>query len=139
VAAYWRKHYDIVEYLNTNWKTIAADLQGKIHFVVRADDTFDLDGAAHSLESALNKLNGEPHFTSLQGDLTSASIWETMIVGHSSTKSQQRCTRSPVLRYALTVRIAALSRCRAFRDRPRASSPRAAVAHSTPTPANDAN
>ena len=67
VAAYWRGHYDIVEYLNANWKTIGADLRGKIHLVVGTDDTFYLDGAAHSLETALNRLDGEPHFTFLPG------------------------------------------------------------------------
>jgi len=67
VAAYWRSHYDIVEYLNTNWKTIGADLRGKIHLTVGTDDTFYLDGAAHSLESALKRLDGDPHFTFLPG------------------------------------------------------------------------
>jgi hypothetical protein len=67
VAAYWRSHFDIVEYLNTNWKALATDLRGKIHLVVGTDDTFYLDGAAHSLESALNRLKGDPHFTFLPG------------------------------------------------------------------------
>ena len=67
VANYWRSHYDIVEYLNTNWKTVGKDLRGKIHLVVGTDDTFYLDGAAHSLESALNRLGGDPHFTFLPG------------------------------------------------------------------------
>lgn len=65
VASYWRSHYDIVEYLNNNWKSIGADLKGKIHLVVGTDDTFYLDGAAHSLESTLSRLGGEPHFTFL--------------------------------------------------------------------------
>ena len=67
VASYWRTHYDIVEYLNNNWNSIGPDLRGKIHLVVGTDDTFYLDGAAHSLESALNKLGGQPHFTFLPG------------------------------------------------------------------------
>jgi len=67
VAAYWRRHFDIVEYLNTNWETIAADLRGKIHLLVGTDDTFYLDGAAHSLESTLNRLDGDPHFAFLPG------------------------------------------------------------------------
>jgi S-formylglutathione hydrolase FrmB len=67
VASYWRTHYDIVEYLNNNWNSIGPDLRGKIHLVVGTDDTFYLDGAAHSLESALNRLGGQPHFTFLPG------------------------------------------------------------------------
>jgi S-formylglutathione hydrolase FrmB len=65
VAAYWHSHYDIAEYLNGNWKTIGTDLRGKIHLVVGTDDTFYLDGAAHSLESTLKRLGGDPHFTFL--------------------------------------------------------------------------
>jgi S-formylglutathione hydrolase FrmB len=67
VAPYWRSHYDVVEYLSNNWNLIGPDLRGKIHLVVGTDDTFYLDGAAHSLESALNRLGGEPHFTFLPG------------------------------------------------------------------------
>jgi hypothetical protein len=67
IAAYWRKHYDIVEYLNDNWKSIGPDLRGKVHLIVGTDDTFYLDGAAHSLEATLNRLGGEPHFTFVPG------------------------------------------------------------------------
>jgi hypothetical protein len=67
VASYWRAHYDIVDYLNKNWNTLGADLRGKVHLVVGTDDTFYLDGAAHSLESTLNRLGGDPHFTFLPG------------------------------------------------------------------------
>jgi S-formylglutathione hydrolase FrmB len=67
VASYWRTHYDIVEYLTNSWNSIGPDLRGKIHLVVGTDDTFYLDGAAHSLESALNRLGGQPHFTFLPG------------------------------------------------------------------------
>ena len=67
VAAYWRSHYDIVQYLNTNWKEIGTELQGKIHLVVGTDDTFYLDGAAHSLQAALNKLGARSEFTFLPG------------------------------------------------------------------------
>jgi len=67
VAAYWRSHYDIAEYLNANWSALAPDLRGKIHLVVGGDDTFYLDGAAHSLEATLSRLGGDPHFTFLPG------------------------------------------------------------------------
>lgn len=67
VAAYWREHYDIVEYLNKNWKSVGPELRGKYHLAVGTDDTFYLDGAAHSLEATLNRLGGEPHFTFVPG------------------------------------------------------------------------
>jgi S-formylglutathione hydrolase FrmB len=67
VADYWRAHYDIVQRLNTGWKTIGPDLQGKIHLIVGTDDTFYLDGAAHSLQSTLDRLGGHAQFTFLPG------------------------------------------------------------------------
>jgi hypothetical protein len=53
--------------LDRNWQSIGADLRGKIHLTVGTDDTFYLDGAAHSLESLLTRLGGDPHFTFLPG------------------------------------------------------------------------
>jgi hypothetical protein len=67
VANYWREHYDIVERLKTNWNTIGLDLKGKIHLFVGTDDTFYLDGAAHSLQATLDQLGGEAQFTFLPG------------------------------------------------------------------------
>jgi hypothetical protein len=67
VAAYWRSHYDIVQRLNSDWSTIGPDLRGKIHLIVGTDDTFYLDGAAHSLQSTLDHLGGDGHFTFLPG------------------------------------------------------------------------
>ena len=77
VADYWRSNYDIVEYLNTNWKSVGHNLRGKIHLVVGTDDTFYLDGAAHSLESTLTRLGGDPHFTFLPG----RSHFDVYVVG----------------------------------------------------------
>jgi hypothetical protein len=77
VAAYWSSHYDIVQRLNTEWKSIGPDVRGKIHLVVGTDDTFYLDGAAHSLEAALSRLGGEPHFTFLPG----RSHFDVYVVG----------------------------------------------------------
>ncbi|WP_263350559.1 alpha/beta hydrolase [Acidicapsa acidisoli] len=67
VATYWREHYDIVERLKNNWNTIGPDLKGRIHLFVGTDDTFYLDGAAHSLQSTLDQLGGDAHFTFLPG------------------------------------------------------------------------
>jgi S-formylglutathione hydrolase FrmB len=67
VADYWRTHYDIVQYLERNWKTKGVYLEGKIHLTVGTDDTFYLDGAAHSLQSTLDQLGGKSEFTFLPG------------------------------------------------------------------------
>ncbi len=66
VAAYWR-NYDIVQRLNSNWKSIGPDVKGKIHLFVGTDDTFYLDGAAHSLQATLDRLGGDGQFTFLPG------------------------------------------------------------------------
>jgi S-formylglutathione hydrolase FrmB len=67
VAGYWREHYDIVERLKSNWNAIGPDLKGKIHLYVGTDDTFYLDGAAHSLQSTLDPLGAEAQFHFLPG------------------------------------------------------------------------
>ncbi len=67
VAAYWRAHYDIDEYLKGNWPRISADLKGKVHLFVGTDDTFYLDGAARRLQATLEQMGGEPHFTFVEG------------------------------------------------------------------------
>jgi hypothetical protein len=63
VVAYWRNHYDISHNIEANWKTLKPDLQGKIHLFVGTDDTFYLDGAAHRLQSLLERLDGQSRFT----------------------------------------------------------------------------
>jgi Putative esterase len=63
VIAYWRDHYDISHNLETNWQALKPDLRGKIHLFVGTDDTFYLDGAAHRLQSLLQRLDGEGRFT----------------------------------------------------------------------------
>jgi hypothetical protein len=63
VVAYWRDHYDISHNIEKNWQTLKPDLRGKIHLFVGTDDTFYLDGAAHQLQSLLQRLDGDGHFT----------------------------------------------------------------------------
>jgi pimeloyl-ACP methyl ester carboxylesterase len=67
VAEYWRSHYDICQRLNTEWSKIGMDLKGKIHLFVGTEDTFYLDGAARSLQSTLDRLGGDGHFTFVPG------------------------------------------------------------------------
>jgi hypothetical protein len=67
VAGYWGSHYDIVRRIEENWRTLGPDLQGKIHLWVGTDDTFYLDGAAHSLQSTLQRHGIRSQFTFLPG------------------------------------------------------------------------
>jgi hypothetical protein len=67
VIKYWGDHYDIARRIEANWTMLAPDLRGKIHLFVGTDDTFYLDGAAHRLQSLLDRLNGQAHFTFIPG------------------------------------------------------------------------
>jgi S-formylglutathione hydrolase FrmB len=67
VIKYWGDHYDIAHRVETNWTVLAPDLRGKIHLFVGTDDTFYLDGAAHRLQSLLDRLNGQAQFTFIPG------------------------------------------------------------------------
>ena len=67
VIAYWGEHYDIAHRIETNWTMLEPDLRGKIHLFVGTDDTFYLDGAAHRLQSLLDRLHGQAHFTFIPG------------------------------------------------------------------------
>ncbi len=67
VVAYWGEHYDIAHRIETHWTALAPDLRGKIHLFVGTDDTFYLDGAAHRLQSLLDRLHGHAQFEFLPG------------------------------------------------------------------------
>jgi S-formylglutathione hydrolase FrmB len=63
VAAYWRDHYDIAHIVTRDWKTLKPDLDGKIHLYVGTADTFYLDGPAHLLKAAFDKLGAHEQIT----------------------------------------------------------------------------
>jgi S-formylglutathione hydrolase FrmB len=67
VVAYWRDHYDIAHRIAANWRTLKADLDGKIHVAVGTQDTFYLDGAAHRLQAVLDGLGAKSRFDFLPG------------------------------------------------------------------------
>jgi enterochelin esterase-like enzyme len=43
VAAYWKEHYDLVEYLRKNWKNVGPRLAGKLHITAGVADAFYLE------------------------------------------------------------------------------------------------
>jgi len=67
VVAYWRDHYDIAHVISTNWRTLKPDLDGKIHLVVGAADSFYLDGSAHRLQAVLDGLGAKSRFEFIPG------------------------------------------------------------------------
>lgn len=67
VIAYWKEHSDVAEYLRRHWSDLKASLDGKIHLIVGAADTFYLDGAAHRLEATLKELGAKTDFRYIEG------------------------------------------------------------------------
>lgn len=73
VAEYWKEHFDLRHYLETNWRTVGPKLAGKIHVYVGDMDSYYLNNAVRYLENFLNKVenprsdalieygDGEPH------------------------------------------------------------------------------
>ena len=56
VAAYFKAHdYDLRDYLERNWTTLAPTLAGQLHVVVGDMDTFYLDLAVYRLEDFLKR------------------------------------------------------------------------------------
>jgi hypothetical protein len=67
VVAYWGENYDIAHRVRTHWPLLKAALTGKIHVIVGDADTFFLDGAAHRLQTVLDGLGAQAHFSYLPG------------------------------------------------------------------------
>lgn len=66
VAKAWEK-YDISRYLQTNWKTLAPKLKGKIHIIVGTADTFHLNEAVSLLDAELKKLGSDAKIEYIEG------------------------------------------------------------------------
>ncbi|MEO7107136.1 MAG: alpha/beta hydrolase-fold protein [Rhodoferax sp.] len=66
VVAYWREHYDIGYQVQTHWKNVRPDLDGKVHLVVGTADTFYLDGAAMRLKDVFERLGAKADFRFLK-------------------------------------------------------------------------
>src|SRR5690606_35570675 len=67
VAAYWRENYDISHRIVTRWDTLAPDLDGKGHLIVRTPDTLYLDGAARKPQQAMESVGAKTDFRFLPG------------------------------------------------------------------------
>lgn len=62
----WEK-YDIARYLQTNWKTLAPKLKGKLHIIVGTADTFHLDEGVRLLDAELKKLGSDAKIEYIEG------------------------------------------------------------------------
>ncbi len=61
VAAYWRDHWDLTEYLKRNWKTIGEKLRGKLHVYVGLSDNYFLNDAVYRIQEALEGFRDPAH------------------------------------------------------------------------------
>jgi len=61
VAAYYREHWDLNEYLKKHWNEVGHKLSRKIHIWVGDMDTYYLNDAVHQLENFLNTTTDPPY------------------------------------------------------------------------------
>ena len=53
VAAYWKEHFDLTDYLRRNWPVLGPKLQGKLHIAVGDADSYYLEQGVYLLEDFL--------------------------------------------------------------------------------------
>lgn len=61
VAEYWRRNYDLLEYLKRNWSWLGPKLVGKIHIYMGDMDTYRLEQAVYQMEAWM-KTTENPHY-----------------------------------------------------------------------------
>ncbi len=52
-ADYWRENFDLHHHLRTNWETLSAKLDGKLHIAVGDMDSYYLDNAVYLMDEYL--------------------------------------------------------------------------------------
>ncbi|GAB3905670.1 hypothetical protein GCM10028803_36870 [Larkinella knui] len=55
VAAYWKEHYDLRQYLEKNWATVGPKLVGKLNIIVGRMDDFFLNFGVYKVDEFLSK------------------------------------------------------------------------------------
>jgi hypothetical protein len=65
VIAYWREHWDLLEYLKSNWSTVGPQLKDNLYFFAGDADTYFLNNSTMALEAWLKTATSprsEAHF-----------------------------------------------------------------------------
>jgi S-formylglutathione hydrolase FrmB len=75
VVAYWRDHYDLAHVAKSTWPEQGRYLKGKIHLIVGTADTFYLNESARLLQTVLQGLGADAHFT-FRPDRTHSDLYE---------------------------------------------------------------
>jgi hypothetical protein len=68
VAAYWKEHFDLSHIIERDWKTLAPQLQGKIHIYVGSGDSFYLTDSVYFAQERLEALQPPYEGTVVYGD-----------------------------------------------------------------------
>lgn len=85
--------------MQTNWKTLAPKLKGKIHIIVGTADTFHLDEAVRLLDAELKKLGsdakieyveGRDHFNLYRNGLNERIANEISAVGATESENGEK-------------------------------------------------
>jgi hypothetical protein len=61
VAQYWKEHYDLLYYLQRNWRTVGPKLVDKLHIYIGDMDSFFLERAVREMEAWM-KTTEDPHY-----------------------------------------------------------------------------
>jgi hypothetical protein len=79
VAAYWKQHFDLTDYLRRNWSRIGTQLAGRIHVAVGDMDSYYLEQATYLLHELLDTVTDPPAAASFEYGRRKPHCW----IGHS--------------------------------------------------------
>jgi len=90
VARYWKEHYDLLEYMKRNWRTLGPKIVDKIHVYTGTMDTFHLNNSTTEMEKWM-KTTENPHY---EGSFSTAIASRTAGAVRSRPPSASKRWRS---------------------------------------------
>jgi hypothetical protein len=75
VAAYWKQHFDLTDYLRRNWSRIGTQLAGRIHVAVGDMDSYYLEQATYLLHELLDTVTDPPAAASFEYGRRKPHCW----------------------------------------------------------------
>jgi len=95
-ADYWRSHFDLRQYLASNWETVGPKIDGKLHVAVGDMDTYYLDDAVYLLDEFLGSATSPKVSYSVQYGRRKPHCW----VGESPNRPGETMTNMEFVRVA---------------------------------------
>ena len=96
VAAWWREHSDLNQYLQRNWATVGPRLAGKLHVAVGDMDSFYLEQGVYLLEEFLKTTTAPPALASFEYGRKQPHCW----TGFSRERPGERLSNAEFVRIA---------------------------------------